>query len=101
MCYLIQWSFREKKYINWKTDSGMDSLLRWTLDAAVLKRAKDMEIGGLRDAVGHIKAAFLKEAVRVMSGSQHMADSLSDLQATLLHEKQRLTEDHPERAELT
>ena len=50
--------------------------------------------------MGHIKAEFLREAVRVMSGSQHIADSLSDIQATLLHQK-RLTENDFERKEST
>ena len=39
----------------------------------------------------HVEAQFLKEALRVMSGSQQVADSLSDLQSTLLVEEQKLS----------
>ena len=47
-------------------------------------------MGGIQLALGYLKASFLEEAVRVMSGSQHIADSLADLQSTLLTEMQRL-----------
>ena len=55
-----------------------------------VEEAKSKDMGGLQLALSYLKADFLKEAVRVMSGSQHIADSLADLQSTLLAEKQRL-----------
>ena len=57
-----------------------------------------MGVGGFREVTARLKAEFLKEAIRVMSGSQHVADSLSDLQSTLLSKQQRLTSDGSQRA---
>lgn len=100
MGFLIERSFKEMKFVNWKTDRGMDSIFRTILSEGVLDSARNMQFGGFREAMGHIKAEFLREAVRVISGSQHIADSLSDIQATLLHQK-RLTENDFERKEST
>ena len=95
MCGLIQLSFEKGSYLDWRTDQFLDSMLRPVLSAELLDGIKQDRTGGLRKVVAHLKAEFLKEAVRVMSGSQHIADSLSDLQATLLTEQQKLTTNGP------
>ena len=85
MAVLAQFSFEKETYVD------------WILPADVLERAKKRRLGGFREVTGHLKAEFLKEAIRVMSGSQHVADSLSDVQSTLLSEQQRLTTDRSQR----
>ena len=97
MAMLARFSFEKGTYVDWKTDDLMNTILSAILPANVLERAKRMRVGGFREVAGHLKAEFLKEAIRVMSGSQHVADSLSDLQSTLLSEQQRLTPDRSRR----
>ena len=97
MAVLAQFSFEKGTYVDWRTDDLMNTILCAILPADVLKRTKRMRVGGFREVTGHLKAEFLKEAIRVMSGSQHVADSLSDLQSTLLSEQQRLTPDRSQR----
>ncbi len=97
MAVLAQFSFEKGTYVDWRTDDLMNTILCAILPADVLERAKSMRVGGFREVTGHLKAEFLKEAIRVMSGSQHVADSLSDVQSTLLSERQRLTTDRSER----
>ena len=97
MAMLAQFSFEKGTYIDWRTDEFMNTILCAVLPADVLERAKRMRVGGFREVTGHLKAEFLKEAIRAMSGSQHVADSLSDVQSTLLSEQQRLTTDRSRR----
>lgn len=97
MAVLAQFSFEKETYVDWRTDHLMNSILGAILPADVLERAKKRRLGGFREVTGHLKAEFLKEAIRVMSGSQHVADSLSDVQSTLLSEQQRLTPDRSQR----
>ena len=97
MAVLAQFSFEKGTYVDWRTDDLMNTILRAILAADVLERAKSMRIGGFREVTGYLKAEFLKEAIRVMSGSQHVADSLSDVQSTLLSQQKRLTTDRSER----
>ena len=78
---------------NWRHDELMAVHLNNCLTPNRIQEAKSRAVGGLRLALSYLKADFLKEAVRVMSGSQHVADSLSDLQSTLLTEQQRLQTD--------
>ena len=97
MAMLAQFSFEKGTYVDWRTDDHMNKILSAILPPDVLKRTTMMKAGGFRETTGHLKAEFLKEAIRVMSGSQHVADSLSDLQSTLLSEQQKLTPDGPQR----
>ena len=97
MAMLAQFSFEKGTYVDWRTDDLMNTILCAILPTHVLERTKKMRVGGFREVTGHLKAEFLQEAIRVMSGSQHVADSLSDLQSTLLSEQQRLTPDRSQR----
>ena len=97
MAMLAQSSFEKGTYIDWRTDDLMNRTLCAVLPADVLEQTKAMRVGGFREVTGRLKAEFLKEAIRVTSGSQHVADSLSDLQSTLLSEQQRLTSDESQR----
>ena len=92
MCWLTQTSMEKGTYVDWKTDKHMNATLCAILPVDVLEGIKKMQLGGFREATGRLKAEFLKEAIRVMSGSQQVAESLSDLQSTLLAEQQKLQE---------
>ncbi len=93
MAMLTHFSFEKGTYIDWRTDDQMGKILRTILSEDVLEQAKKTRDGGFQEVIVHLKAEFLKEAFRVMSGSQHVADSLSDLQSTLLSEQQMLKPD--------
>ena len=97
LAVLAESSFEKGTYIDWRTDGLMNTILCAILPTDVLERAKRMESGGFREVTSHLKAEFLKEAIHVMSGSQHIADSLSDVQSTLLSEHQRVTTDRSSR----
>lgn len=97
MAMLAQSSFQRGTYVDWRTDDLMKTTLCAVLPTDVLEHTKTMRTGGFREVTSRLKAEFLKEAIRVMSGSQHVADSLSDLQSTLLSEQQRLRSDGSQR----
>ena len=95
MCWLTRTSMEKGAYVDWKTDKHMNAILRAVLPLDVLERIKEMRMGGFREATSRLKAEFLKEAIRVMSGSQQVAESLSDLQSTLLAEQQKAGSQRP------
>lgn len=59
---LLTNSYKESRFINWRTDSGCDQLLRAILPAQVIEHAKGQAIGGLRTAIGSLESEFLAEA---------------------------------------
>jgi hypothetical protein len=59
---LLTNSFKERKFVDWRSDSGCDQLLRAVLPAAVIDEAKKRTIGGLRFSVDHLESQFLAEA---------------------------------------
>ena len=87
---LTHMSLQDNEYRDWRQDKLMIGHLSSCLPSDNVEKAKSKAVGGLQLALSYLKADFLKEALRVMSGSQHFADSLADLQSTLLSEKQRL-----------
>ena len=88
--FLISKSFEKHKYVSWKEDRHMNSLLESRLPATVIDSAKAARFGGLRVAIAHLENDFLKEAARVMSGSHGLADSLSNVQAVLQYQNQQI-----------
>ena len=87
--WLIYSSFEKRRYHDWREDRLMTDILRSVLPEAVLDQAKTHRSGGFNHALGHLRAGFLKESAHLMSGSPQMAESLSDIRATLLAEQQR------------
>ena len=87
---LIHQSLRKSRYHDWRKDRLMMGHLSNCLTDERQEEAKSAAIGGLQVALNYLKADFLREAVRVMSGSQHIAESLADFQSTIITEKQRL-----------
>ncbi|MGD0027298.1 MAG: HNH endonuclease signature motif containing protein [Xanthobacteraceae bacterium] len=59
---LIQWSFERRHYVDWRTDSGMDQILRGTIPAHVVEEIKKRPIGGLTVAIDYLQNQFLAEA---------------------------------------
>lgn len=88
--YLIHESLNQKKYVKWQNEQSLISLFTPILSEEIINNAKDKKIGGLSMIVAYLKAEFLKESIRVMSGSQGFADSLSDINSTLQHETQKI-----------
>ncbi len=59
---LLTNSYKERRFVNWRTDSGCDQLLRAILPAQAVENAKAQEIGGLRTAIDFLEGQFLAEA---------------------------------------
>lgn len=59
---LLSNSYKDRRLVNWRMDSGCDQLLRAILPAHAVERAKGLKIGGLRAAVGFLESQFLAEA---------------------------------------
>jgi hypothetical protein len=59
---LIQNSFLDGYYHDWRTDSGIDQLLRAILPASLVDSIKQKPTGGLWVAIQHLETAFLSEA---------------------------------------
>ena len=88
--FLMGESLKQEQYVNWKDDHRMNSLLESCLSKTDIGNAKGRRFGGFRIAVAQLEGEFLKEAARVMSGSQGFADSLSDVHAVLQYENQEI-----------
>jgi hypothetical protein len=59
---LVTNSYKERRFVNWRTDSGCDQLLRAILPAQAVERAKGQPIGGLRTSIDFLESQFLAEA---------------------------------------
>jgi hypothetical protein len=59
---LLTNSYKESRFVNWRTDSGCDQLLRAILPAGAVEHAKEQAIGGLRTAIDSLESQFLAEA---------------------------------------
>lgn len=89
---LLQFSFREGRYRDWKEDEAVFSWLRTVLPSEDVDAARG--VGGPERIIVLLEAEFLREARRVISGSTWFADSLSDLQSILQSETQRISAEH-------
>jgi hypothetical protein len=76
---LISWSFRDKKYHDWKQDSIIEQLLSEVIGKEKFAALQKETFGGLTQASSYIESEFLKEAAYIMSGSKIMAENLSDI----------------------
>ena len=89
--FLMVQSLEKQQYVNWKDDHVMNSFLEYCLPKTVIDGAKGKRLGGFQVAVAHLEGEFLKEAARLMSGSQGFADFLSDIHETMRYESQQMT----------
>ena len=90
---LIQDSTQKGEYVSWQDDSPFTSILEGILPNNITNNAKTKKLGGLRILIAYLQAEFLKEAARVMSGSQAFAEILSDLQATQQNELRKIEQE--------
>jgi hypothetical protein len=59
---LLQNSFIDKKYNDWRLDPGTDQLLRSMLPASMVETIKQKPTGGLSAAIDYLESQFLVEA---------------------------------------
>jgi hypothetical protein len=59
---LLTNSYKESRFVNWRTDSCCEQLLRAILPAGVVEHAKGQVSGGLRAAIDSLESQFLAEA---------------------------------------
>lgn len=59
---LVTNSFKERRFISWRQDSGCDQLLRAVLPAQAVDDAKGQQFGGLQSAIDYLESQFLAEA---------------------------------------
>ena len=59
---LLTNSYKERRLVDWRQDSGCDQLLRAILPAQTVDQVKGLQIGGLRTAIDHLESQFLAEA---------------------------------------
>jgi len=59
---LLQNSFIDRKYNDWRLDPGTDQLLRGMLPAAIVESVKKKPHGGLSAAIDYLESKFLAEA---------------------------------------
>jgi hypothetical protein len=66
--------------------------LQGVLDQKLIDQAMSAGVGALRLVNSNLEAAFIKEAISLMSGSRTLADTISEIGSTLLTEKENLSE---------
>lgn len=62
MGYLFQDSFSNRKYRDWRDDTGVDQLLRVILPSRVVDEVKTLTAFGLQTTIDYLEAQFLAEA---------------------------------------
>jgi GTP diphosphokinase / guanosine-3',5'-bis(diphosphate) 3'-diphosphatase len=60
---------------------------RAKIPAAILETEMNSNIGGLQRLIWALESEFLKEAMKVMSGTRVFAESIGDMQSNMLTEK--------------
>jgi hypothetical protein len=60
--FLIQNSFLERRYKDWRSDHGMDQILRARIPETIVEEIKQKRIGGLQAAISYLESRFLAEA---------------------------------------
>ncbi|WP_372027418.1 hypothetical protein P7L70_16605 [Tistrella mobilis] len=59
---LLTNSFKEERYVDWRSDSGCDQLLRAALPSHAVEHLKALQISGIRTALDYLEDQFLTEA---------------------------------------
>jgi hypothetical protein len=60
--YLVETSYGETKYNNWRLDPGFDQILRNSFPPTIAGDLKQRTMGGLSAAINYLEAQFLAEA---------------------------------------
>jgi hypothetical protein len=62
LSYLCERSFEEGRFIDWRTDSGIDQQLRTTLPAHVIEQLKKTTFHGVANMIDHLEIQFMNAA---------------------------------------
>jgi hypothetical protein len=87
---LMNKSIKEARYMDWRRDDRILKCIDRSLLPGESKLAKEEE--DLGSVLARLEDAFLKEARRVMSGSEALAEALSDVQASMQIEHEKISE---------
>lgn len=60
--FLLTNSFKNRRYVDWRSDGGCEELLRTILPAQTVDHLKSLSSGGLRVAIDYLEEKFLTEA---------------------------------------
>ena len=90
LAYLANKSFKESRYFDWRHDEKIKSMLQISSSSSLIEEATERDVGGLCLAIAALKTEFLREAIHVLSGSSALSESLTNLQDTIMTEKNRL-----------
>jgi hypothetical protein len=82
--FLTQQAVKKGRHKRLLDDNGINELLGSVLPHKAIAEAKKQPFNDLNSLFAQLEGLFLREAVRVMSGSNAVAESLADMQATLL-----------------
>ena len=88
--FLTQKAVEERRHKRLLDDTGINQLLGAVISEKSIAEAKQQPFSELNTLFAQLEGLFLQEAVRVMSGSNAVAESLADMQATLLLQTQVL-----------
>jgi len=88
--FLTQQAVAKGRHNRLLDDNGIKQLLRTVLSEELIAEARKQPFNDLSSLFAQLEGLFLQEAVRVMSGSKAVAESLADMQATLLLQTQAL-----------
>jgi hypothetical protein len=90
MALLLNRSFKEKLYHNWREDDLIQQHLEAIFGKEHAKQFMNSTEPTIRLVIVELEAKFLQEAMKIMSGSKFFAESISDVQAALMYETARL-----------
>jgi hypothetical protein len=88
--YLYAVSFKEREYRDWRKDEATISLLRNVIDQNLIDNALKSDIHALHMITNYLDAAFLKEALSIMSGLRPLADTIGEFGTTMLTQKESM-----------
>jgi len=88
---LLVTSSLEHRYISWRDDAVIRQHLIREFGEDAARSFFESGQPTFQLVVGKLEAKFLKEAMRVMSGSSALADTFSDVSAVLAYEKARIS----------
>jgi hypothetical protein len=87
---LITLSLKEQQYHDWRSDKVLGDLLANVLSADIVQGARQQPSQGLQVLIWQLEGQFLAEAAAIMSGVRSLADNLSEMQAALILEKEKI-----------
>lgn len=66
--WLVHQSIEKKNYQDWRTDRGIDQMIRPVLTHAEIEKGKRMQMGGFSYVFGCLRERVLREAIQVTEG---------------------------------